>query len=403
MNDILTIDLTRALPQRLKQDKTMLALANVIAAELQKNAVDSRLATIYARIDELDECILDILAYDLHVDWYNYYDPVSAKRAVIKSSVKVHKRLGTKYAVETALGALHPGTYIEEWFQYGGDPHYFRVVLDVTNSRVAASHSRIIKEINFYKRLTSKLESLIYQATVMVEVKAEGRALPYHTGLTGLYNAGTESQRAVVGALGDDGLTVELEAAEYGFQTIAAGTEPQRAVIGVLASDGINMDVDGAGFPYAAGMAGKYNAGQEPQRATIAGLAEGAVNATAEGGGFLHSVSPAGTVNTGTEPQRAVVGAIEEGGLVIDPEAEGVKYTSRAAGTEPQRATIGVIGTDEVTATLEGEGFDYKAGAAGTEPQRADAAGIETSGISQTVTAEGYGYKTEYCGTSRCK
>jgi len=93
MNDILTIDLTRALPQCLKQDETMLALANIIVAELQKNAVDSRLATIYARIDE---SILDILAYDLHVDWYNYYDPVSAKRAVIKSSVKVHKRLGNR-------------------------------------------------------------------------------------------------------------------------------------------------------------------------------------------------------------------------------------------------------------------------------------------------------------------
>jgi len=289
MNDILTIDLTRALPQRLKQDKTMLALANVIAAELQKNAVDSRLATIYARIDELDECILDILAYDLHVDWYNYYDPVSAKRAVIKSSVKVHKRLGTKYAVETALGALHPGTYIEEWFQYGGDPHYFRIVLDVTNSRVAASHSQIIKEINFYKRLTSKLESLIYQATVMVEVKAEGLAFPYHTGLTGQYNAGTEPQRAVVGAIGAAGIETELEAGKFDYKARAAGTEPQRAVIAGLASNEINTDIKGESFLYAAGMPGKYNAGQEPQRAGTAGIETNSIvqTVTAEGYGYI--------------------------------------------------------------------------------------------------------------------
>ncbi len=370
MNDIRTIDLTRALPPRLKQDETMLALANVIAGELQKNAANARLATIYARIDELDEDILDILAYDFHVDWYNYNDPVNAKRAVIKSSVKVHKRLGTKYAVETALGALHPGTYIEEWFQYGGDPHYFRVVLDVTHSRVAASYSRLIKEINYYKRLTSKLESLVYQATVIVEVTAEGRAFLYHTGLTGRYNAGTEPQRAVIGAIGGAGIEAQPEAGGFGYKTKAAGTEPQRAVIGVLAADSINAETDGAGFPYATGMPGKYKAGEEPRRATIAVLSKTEINATTNGTGYLYGVAPAGTGKAGTEPQRAVSGAIGVSGLEIDPEAEGVKYSTRAAGTEPQRA---------------------------------DAAGIETNGVVQTVTAEGYAYKVDYCGTSRCK
>jgi phage tail P2-like protein len=288
MNDIWTIDLTRALPPRLKQDETMLALANVIAAELQKNTVDSRLATIYARIDELDESILDILAYDLHVDWYSYSDPVNAKRAVIKSSVKVHKRLGTKFAIETALGALHPGTYIEEWFQYGGDPHYFRVVLDVTRSRVAASYSRLAKEINFYKRLTSKLESLVYQTTVIIETSAEGRAFPYRAGLTGIYNAGTEPQRAIVGALGADGVTVDLEAGGFNYRARAAGTEPQRAVIGVLAGDEINTEIEAAGFPYTAGLTGKYNAGEEPQRADAAGVETSNIvqTVTAEGYGY---------------------------------------------------------------------------------------------------------------------
>jgi phage tail P2-like protein len=333
MNDIRTIDLTRALPHRLKQDETMLALANVIAPELQKNAINSRLATIYARIDELAESILDILAYDLHVDWYNYSDPVDAKRAVIKSSVKVHKRLGTKFAVETALGALHPGTYIEEWFEYGGTPHYFRVILDVTYSRVAASHSRLAKEINFYKRLTSKLESLVYQTTVIIETAAEGRAFPYRAGLTGLYNAGTEPQRAIVGALGTDGVTVDLEAGGFNYRARAAGTEPQRAVVGVLAGDEIGAFIDGLNFPYAAGMTGKYNAGEEPQRSTVTVLTEENINAAIEGQGFLYSVPPAGTGNAGTEPQRADAAGIETSNIVQTVTAEGYGYTAKHCGT----------------------------------------------------------------------
>ena len=56
----------------------MLALARVVAAELQTTAQLSRLNLIYARIDELEESVLDILAYDLHVDWYSYEYPLAA-------------------------------------------------------------------------------------------------------------------------------------------------------------------------------------------------------------------------------------------------------------------------------------------------------------------------------------
>lgn len=42
---------------------------------------------------------------DLHVDWYDYNYPLEAKRDLVKNSVKVHKKMGTKYAIETALAA----------------------------------------------------------------------------------------------------------------------------------------------------------------------------------------------------------------------------------------------------------------------------------------------------------
>jgi hypothetical protein len=48
----------------------MLALGKAIAAELQSNIRLSNIAIIYPRIDELPEKLLDIIAHDLHVDWY---------------------------------------------------------------------------------------------------------------------------------------------------------------------------------------------------------------------------------------------------------------------------------------------------------------------------------------------
>ena len=90
-NDIYSIDFTRSLPPVLKNDPKMIALARTIAEQLQVTARQIEKNIIYARIDELDEQTLDVLAYDLHVDWYDYSYPIEVKRQTIKDSVKVHR------------------------------------------------------------------------------------------------------------------------------------------------------------------------------------------------------------------------------------------------------------------------------------------------------------------------
>lgn len=163
-NDIESIDLTRSLPPALKHDPKMIALAQSIAQQLQVNARIIEKNIIYARLDELDEKTLDVLAYDLHVDWYDYTYPIEVKRQTIRDSVKVHRKLGTKYAVETALGAVFPGAKVEEWFTYGGKPYYFRITADLPETGVtAAQQRRILERVQFYKNLRSHLESITFQ------------------------------------------------------------------------------------------------------------------------------------------------------------------------------------------------------------------------------------------------
>lgn len=163
-NDIYSIDFTRSLPPALKNDPKMIALAQAIAEQLQINAQLIDRNIIYARIDELDEKTLDVLAYDLHVDWYDYSYPIEVKRQTIKDSVKVHRKLGTKYAVETALGAVFPGTKVREWFEYGGKPYTFRVIIGITSAGLsAARQTEVLNRIRFYKNLRSHLEAISYE------------------------------------------------------------------------------------------------------------------------------------------------------------------------------------------------------------------------------------------------
>jgi phage tail P2-like protein len=163
MSSIYTDDLLRTLPQVLKNDKAFHAYATVMAKQLRSVIDDVDCTTIYARIDSLPEAVLDILAYDFKVDWWDYGYTVEQKRQTLKDSFLVHKHLGTKFAVETAISAIYPETTVEEWFEYDGEPYTFRLVIDATDLSVDSErHKRVLELANYYKNLRSHLDRVKY-------------------------------------------------------------------------------------------------------------------------------------------------------------------------------------------------------------------------------------------------
>lgn len=151
------------LPQSLKNDPRMLALAQAIAEQKRKAAAEIRAARFWTDIDSVPEQMLDVLAYDLKIDWWDESYSVEEKRQTIKDCFKIHKFKGTKYAVETAISAIYPETTVEEWFEYGGDPYTFRLTINATDVEVnTQQHRRVLERVNYYKNLRSHLERVKY-------------------------------------------------------------------------------------------------------------------------------------------------------------------------------------------------------------------------------------------------
>jgi len=155
--DIYTTDFSEYLPEVLKKDTKIKSIAGTITKELQKVSNNINQVLIYSRINELPEELIDILAFDMHVDWYDYSYPIEVKRNILKSSVTVHKKMGTKYAVEKALRDVYKGSRVEEWFDYGGKPWHFRVVINVDNSP-DVEMEKVLKQVDSYKRFSAHLE-----------------------------------------------------------------------------------------------------------------------------------------------------------------------------------------------------------------------------------------------------
>ena len=402
-NDIYSVDFTRSLPPPLKNDPEMNALGRVIAEQLQITARQIRQNIIYARIDELDEQTLDILAYDLHVDWYDYTHPIAAKRAVIKDSVRVHKRLGTLYAVKTALGSVYPESEIEEWFDYGGEHHRFRVVLDVTHSRAPADYVSIKKAVHFYKRLSAQMENMIYQCRVDVQILTDSDKYQHLAGYSGRRLAGTYPQRNTLAALIDAGVAVMPDGGGVRFVSPAAGTRPQRETIAALRESVIQASGKGEKFSFKATATGKNRAGEVPDRSTGGAVQRAQIAAQIAADAYTYE-SP----EAGVKPYRNATAGIIAAEVETHPAADAYPFISPAAGTKPQREVAAALRESVIQASGEGVQFSFKATAtgksrAGVQPEKSTTAEGEKGGIIPEVTGAAYTYRVKRCGTDRCK
>lgn len=155
------------LPQVLRDDPTTYALASITAEVLAAQRLAVARLLIYPQIDSLPEELLDILAYDFKVDWWDPNYTLEEKRRTFRANWTVHKMLGTKAAVETALSAIYPDSKVVEWFEYSGDPYSFRLQIDATNAAIDTDHHRrVLSRVSYYKNLRSHLESIKYTVSV---------------------------------------------------------------------------------------------------------------------------------------------------------------------------------------------------------------------------------------------
>lgn len=151
------LDIYRLYPLVLKNDKTFAALGETISEELAKNRALADKTTIYVAVDSLPLEVLDLLAHDFKVDWYEINAPVWNKRQAISEAILVHRYKGTKYAVETALHSMFMSAEVQEWFEYNGEPYHFKVmVYGHTSSNLKKLNSKLL----YAKNLRSVLDDV---------------------------------------------------------------------------------------------------------------------------------------------------------------------------------------------------------------------------------------------------
>lgn len=110
-------------------------------------------------LDLLSENLLDYLAVELDTIYYDGSYSIESKRAILKDAILVKMQLGTNGAIDTmSKTLLGADASIKEWFDYGGDPYYFRIKLDAPMPNTGGLD--FLTLIDYVKNVRSRLEAI---------------------------------------------------------------------------------------------------------------------------------------------------------------------------------------------------------------------------------------------------
>lgn len=127
MVDLSVAKISDLLPPNLKADDTVAAAAAALDGELSAVTTAIEECLLLPRLDVLAEDVIDLLAWQWHVEGYQESLTIEHKRKLVLQSIAWHRRKGTPGLVQDLVSAIYSSGVVTEWFEYGGEPFHFRV------------------------------------------------------------------------------------------------------------------------------------------------------------------------------------------------------------------------------------------------------------------------------------
>lgn len=159
MTDIYNSKLIELLPPNLQNDNDAIAVCSAIDKGFIEVVDSIKNVLTFADIDNASSEVVDLLAFELNTDFYDNTLPLYKRKEIVNNALIYHLTKGTPYAVELLVTNAFDDGLVEEWFEYGGDPFYFKIttsdaIIDVNKV------NQLVAAVNSVKNERSRLESI---------------------------------------------------------------------------------------------------------------------------------------------------------------------------------------------------------------------------------------------------
>lgn len=152
---------TDIMPENLASQVETQAFAYAVGRQIEKLCAYSDAARTYAAIATMPEWLLDYMAVELRTPSYDENYSLKTKRALIQGSLLFYTQMGTPAAVNRIIEAIFETGYIEEWYEYDGDPHHFRAYVGDGGEVGPGELEEFRRVLSSVKRLSSWLDDII--------------------------------------------------------------------------------------------------------------------------------------------------------------------------------------------------------------------------------------------------
>lgn len=153
---------TAAMPENLKSQPEIQAIAYAVGRQIEKLCAYADGARTYAAIQSMPERVMDMLAVELRTPAYNENYSIKVKRALIEGSLLFYTQMGTPAAVERIIETIFGSGYISEWWEYNGSPYHFKV--HTTNPEINSEDVEEFKRVlGAVKRLSAWLDEIVLE------------------------------------------------------------------------------------------------------------------------------------------------------------------------------------------------------------------------------------------------
>lgn len=295
--------LTDALPKTLAEQPWVQALAEASRKMRRRVMAYADRTRLFCDIDEASEEALDALAVELQTPLYKNDYPLTVKRQIVKNSMLYYIRSGTRGAVEELLADIYQGAEVEEWFEYGGEPNYFRVAIDISRTTVPVaemSPAELESWLYSVKRASSALESLSHMIRHAITIGCKVEAFLQSPPECGTLECGTYPEASTLGWSAGAWLQIAGRADAYLVSPPECGTVPEISTVGWSIDAAISQAGSVAeAFVIEPPEAGTAEAGEKPLTATLGQSLEAGSQYTAQVDIYLVTPPESGATECG--------------------------------------------------------------------------------------------------------
>jgi phage tail P2-like protein len=295
--------LTDALPKTLAEQPWVQALAEASRKMRRRVMAYADRTRLFCDIDEASEEALDALAVELQTPLYKNDYPLTVKRQIVKNSMLYYIRSGTRGAVEELLADIYQGAEVEEWFEYGGKPNYFRVAIDISRTTVPVAEmapAELESWLYSVKRASSALESLSYMIRHAITIGCKVEAFLQSPPECGTLECGTYPEASTLGWSAGAWLQIAGRADAYLVSPPECGTVPEISTVGWSIDAAISQAGSVAeAFVIEPPETGTTEAGEKPLTATLGQSLEAGSQYTAKVDIYLVTPPESGATERG--------------------------------------------------------------------------------------------------------